>query len=764
MRSLFSWRRPSRPAPVRRVRLGVESLEERAQPATLVAPDLLTQCDTGFTSFDNLTRENRPTFAGTSTSPSGTSVTLMIDGLAFGSHTITQGGGESFTLQPPTPLGDGVHVARFYDSKTFVLSNTLTFTIDRTPPATPTAPTLVSATDPTHVVFRLQGVAGDRLHLNVAGKELTTVAATGSPQNVTVNFTANGIDPLAPFDAYVVAEDTAGNLSLASLTSSTTPVVAGPAPPSDLRLDSASDGGVFDNDNITSNTTLTFNGTASPGQTIALYVDGTVWTSQVVGASGLFTISAGPLAEGPHQAWVTAADAAGHVGTASAPITFTIDVTAPVLSAITLTPPNLSPNNDNVQESGVFRFHLSEPAYVVVHFLDSDDYNLGSIPLDLLDAGDHEFDLAVPQFGEGTYTIVLLASDIADNVGNLESTTFVVDITPPAIPNFALAPGQDTGPSSTDGVTNITSPILAGVGEPGSTIELSENGTLLDTTTVASDGTWTLTVPLTEGVHFLNALARDAAGNTAISGNVTITIDTTIVTPPPLPANLAPTMTLPATLNGYRNGTIVVGAALSVGDPDSSRLLVLLSIDEGTISAPVIAGLNFVTGIDTDYVSMEGPIAAVNAALRALVFHVTPGYTGAVAVNIVADDLGLNGSGGAKQTSGSFGFTIANRAPQAASAAASYSMTGNTSLDIAAPGLATRFSDADNDSLTIALVTPPPVGTLVVNADGSFRYTPPTGYVGTITFAVRASDGVDSSALKWVTVEVKSPYGLRRSR
>ena len=55
-------------------------------------------------------------------------------------------------------------------------------------------------------------------------------------------------------------------------------------------------------------------------------------------------------------------------------------------------------------------------------------------------------------------------------------------------------------------------------------------------------------------------------------------------------------------------------------------------------------------------------------------------------------------------------------------------------------------------------------GTLVVNADGSFRYTPPTGYVGTITFAVRASDGVDNSALKWVTIEVQAPYGLRRSR
>jgi hypothetical protein len=34
----------------------------------------------------------------------------------------------------------------------------------------------------------------------------------------------------------------------------------------------------------------------------------------------------------------------------------------------------------------------------------------------------------------------------------------------------------------------------------------------------------------------------------------------------------------------------------------------------------------------------------------------------------------------------------------------------------------------------------PAKGTVLVNLDGSFRYTPPTGFVGTTSFRVRARD------------------------
>ena len=47
-------------------------------------------------------------------------------------------------------------------------------------------------------------------------------------------------------------------------------------------------------------------------------------------------------------------------------------------------------------------------------------------------------------------------------------------------------------------------------------------------------------------------------------------------------------------------------------------------------------------------------------------------------------------------------------------------------------------TDADGQSLTAALVTGPAHGTLTLNADGSFTYTPAANYNGTDSFTYTA--------------------------
>jgi hypothetical protein len=76
-------------------------------------------------------------------------------------------------------------------------------------------------------------------------------------------------------------------------------------------------------------------------------------------------------------------------------------------------------------------------------------------------------------------------------------------------------------------------------------------------------------------------------------------------------------------------------------------------------------------------------------------------------------------------------------------------------LLVAAPGVLGNDSDADGDPLGAQLVTGPAHGTLALNADGSFRYTPARAYFGPDTFVYRASDGQLESAAARVTIAVR---------
>jgi VCBS repeat-containing protein len=60
----------------------------------------------------------------------------------------------------------------------------------------------------------------------------------------------------------------------------------------------------------------------------------------------------------------------------------------------------------------------------------------------------------------------------------------------------------------------------------------------------------------------------------------------------------------------------------------------------------------------------------------------------------------------------------------------------------------------DGDELTAVLVSGPGSGSLALNSDGSFSYTPNAGFTGTDSFTYQASDGVDSSAAVTVTLTV----------
>jgi large repetitive protein len=54
--------------------------------------------------------------------------------------------------------------------------------------------------------------------------------------------------------------------------------------------------------------------------------------------------------------------------------------------------------------------------------------------------------------------------------------------------------------------------------------------------------------------------------------------------------------------------------------------------------------------------------------------------------------------------------------------------------------VATNDNDIENDGLTYSLITPPTIGTVLLNANGTFTYTPPTDFSGTISFNYQVCD------------------------
>ena len=81
-----------------------------------------------------------------------------------------------------------------------------------------------------------------------------------------------------------------------------------------------------------------------------------------------------------------------------------------------------------------------------------------------------------------------------------------------------------------------------------------------------------------------------------------------------------------------------------------------------------------------------------------------------------------------------------NEPPEAAND--TYTTAEDTELTIAAAlGVLANDTDPDLDSLTATVEVGPAHGTLVLNLDGSFTYTPALNFNGTDSFTYRASDG-----------------------
>jgi hypothetical protein len=414
---------------------------------------------------------------------------------------------------------------------------------DTTPPSAPSTPDLTVASDTgtsstdnitsnNTPVFTGTAEANSTVKLyDTNGTTLLgTATADGSGNwSITSSTLSEGSHTLT-----VKATDAAGNTSTASTSLSVTVDTTAPTAPSAPDMTSATDSGTSSADNITSNNTPVFTGTAEANSTVKLYdTNGTTLLGTATAdGSGNWSITSSTLSEGSHTLTVKATDAAGNTSVASSTLAVTIDRTAPTttIASKSFSADTGNSNTDFITKtpaqtfSGTLSANLAAGEVVYVSLDNGSTWAAATTSV-----GSNTWSLA-GQTLSASNTLKIKVTDAAGNDGAVSSQAYTLDTSAPSAPSTPdMTSASDTGSSSTDNITSNNTPVFTGTAESGSTVTLYDtDGTTVLGTAVATGGTWSITSSaLSSGNHTITAKATDTAGNTSsASSGLSITVDT----------------------------------------------------------------------------------------------------------------------------------------------------------------------------------------------------------------------------------------------
>ena len=497
---------------------------------------------TGEITDGSVTNDTKPTISGTT--EAGTTVTIKDGNTVLG--TVTADSNGDYTFTPSSELSEGAHsvTATATDAAGNSVSSTTThFTVDTsavdsvsmtiTDDVAPITGEIVNhgVTDDTTPTFSGTTEPGATVTIKDGATVLGTVTADN---NGNYTFTPTTELGEGAHSVTATATDVAGNSVSSSTTNFTIDTLAPGSVTMVITDDVAPITGEIANNGVTDDTKPNFSGTTEPGATVTIKDGATVLGTVTADNNGNYTFTpTTELGEGAHSVTATATDVAGNPVTSTI-TNFTVDTTASSATA------SIAAITTDTGAAGDF---ITSDTTLVIDgtndALGADEkvqisLDGGNTWVDVIqnDATHWSYDNSANAMISGEHTLQSRVVDAAGNAGAVSTQTITIDTTAPTSLSVYLQDDEApiTGPITAGTVTDDTTPLISGTTEAGAFVTAKDDtGNILGTATADSNGDYTITptAALSEGTHYIQVTAEDAAGNSFTVSSVIFTVDTT---------------------------------------------------------------------------------------------------------------------------------------------------------------------------------------------------------------------------------------------
>ncbi|WP_406647561.1 VCBS domain-containing protein [Aliisedimentitalea scapharcae] len=195
---------------------------------------------------------------------------------------------------------------------------------------------------------------------------------------------------------------------------------------------------------------------------------------------------------------------------------------------------------------------------------------------------------------DGVYDYITRVTDAAGNQSSSSILSVTVDTQVVAPGTIQMVAADDSGLSNSDAVTSEGAPDftidLGAAAKIGDVIELLDNGSVVASVTLTSDGAQTVTfenVPLNEAAHVMTARASDTTGNSAVgTASLDVVVDQSNPGTPTLlvPGSETTTSDIAISLNGLTGGVASGTVTLSDGSASETYTFTDAEISGGSVA------------------------------------------------------------------------------------------------------------------------------------------------------------------------------------